>query len=204
MTQVAVIGAGLIGRAWSIVFALAGFDVTLWDPYPQQVEAARIFIGEQLPELQEAGLIKEPPALGRPRAACRDADRGGAGRHPCAGERAGAGRCQTGAVCRAGSRCTARCSAGEFEQRHSRERAYRRPARPGALSSSRIRSIRRIWSHWSSLPGTMDRAGRRGADSCPDGERRTGAGDRQQGDGRLRAEPSARRAARRGIPPGGR
>ena len=60
---VAVIGAGLIGRAWSIVFARAGFDVTLWDPYPQQVEAARIFIGERLPELQEAGLIKEPPAL---------------------------------------------------------------------------------------------------------------------------------------------
>ena len=41
MTQVAVVGAGLIGRAWSIVFARAGFDVALWDPYPQQVEAAR-------------------------------------------------------------------------------------------------------------------------------------------------------------------
>ena len=54
MTQVAVIGAGLIGRAWSIVFARAGFDVALWDPYPQQVEAARAFIGERLPELQEA------------------------------------------------------------------------------------------------------------------------------------------------------
>jgi L-gulonate 3-dehydrogenase len=63
MTQVAVIGAGLIGRAWSIVFARAGFDVALWDPYPQQLEAARTFIGERLPELQEAGLIKEPPAL---------------------------------------------------------------------------------------------------------------------------------------------
>ena len=32
MTQVAVVGAGLIGRAWSIVFARAGFDVALWDP----------------------------------------------------------------------------------------------------------------------------------------------------------------------------
>ncbi|HSU06679.1 MAG TPA: 3-hydroxyacyl-CoA dehydrogenase NAD-binding domain-containing protein, partial [Acetobacteraceae bacterium] len=27
MTQIAVIGAGLIGRAWTIVFARAGFDV---------------------------------------------------------------------------------------------------------------------------------------------------------------------------------
>ena len=32
MVQVAVIGAGLIGRAWSIVFARAGFNVALWDP----------------------------------------------------------------------------------------------------------------------------------------------------------------------------
>ncbi|HME22930.1 MAG TPA: 3-hydroxyacyl-CoA dehydrogenase [Acetobacteraceae bacterium] len=62
MTQVAVVGAGLIGRAWSIVFARAGFDVVLWDPYPQQVEAALAFISERLPELREAGLLKEAPA----------------------------------------------------------------------------------------------------------------------------------------------
>lgn len=62
MTQVAVVGAGLIGRAWSIVFARAGFDVALWDPYPQQVDAALAFIAERLPELEEAGLLKEPPA----------------------------------------------------------------------------------------------------------------------------------------------
>jgi 3-hydroxyacyl-CoA dehydrogenase len=63
MTQVAVVGAGLIGRAWSIVFARAGFDVALWDPYPQQIEAALGFIGDRLPELEDAGLIKEPPKL---------------------------------------------------------------------------------------------------------------------------------------------
>jgi L-gulonate 3-dehydrogenase len=63
MTQVAVIGAGLIGRAWSIVFARAGFDVALWDPFPQQIDAARAFIAERLPELAEANLLREPPAL---------------------------------------------------------------------------------------------------------------------------------------------
>ncbi|HEX4173863.1 MAG TPA: 3-hydroxyacyl-CoA dehydrogenase [Acetobacteraceae bacterium] len=63
MTQVAVIGAGLIGRAWSIVFARAGFDVLLWDPVAQQVNAAMSFIGERLPELEHAGLLKEPPQL---------------------------------------------------------------------------------------------------------------------------------------------
>jgi L-gulonate 3-dehydrogenase len=63
MTQVAVVGAGLIGRAWSIVFARAGFDVALWDPYPQQVDAALAFIGERLPELEGVGLLKEAPRL---------------------------------------------------------------------------------------------------------------------------------------------
>ncbi len=62
MTQVAVIGAGLIGRAWSIVFARAGFNVALWDPFPQQTQAALDFIGGRLPELQEAGLLAEAPA----------------------------------------------------------------------------------------------------------------------------------------------
>jgi len=63
MTQVAVIGAGLIGRAWSIVFARAGFDVALWDSFPNQTQAALGFIAERLPELREAGLLAEPPTL---------------------------------------------------------------------------------------------------------------------------------------------
>lgn len=61
MSKIAVIGAGLIGRAWSIVFARAGFDVALWDKFPQAVEAARTFIAERLPELHEAGLLAEQP-----------------------------------------------------------------------------------------------------------------------------------------------
>lgn len=61
MTQVAVIGAGLIGRAWSIVFARAGFDVALWDPYPQQCTAAMQFIADRLPELRDVGLLAEAP-----------------------------------------------------------------------------------------------------------------------------------------------
>lgn len=63
MTRIAVVGAGLIGRAWSIVFARAGFDVALWDPDRRQVQAAIQFVGERLPELREAGLLKEPPEL---------------------------------------------------------------------------------------------------------------------------------------------
>jgi L-gulonate 3-dehydrogenase len=62
MTQVAVIGAGLIGRAWSIVFARAGFNVALWDPVAPAVEAALGFIRERLPELREAGLLADEPS----------------------------------------------------------------------------------------------------------------------------------------------
>ena len=37
----AVIGAGLIGRAWAMVFARAGWDVSLFDSVPAQLDAAR-------------------------------------------------------------------------------------------------------------------------------------------------------------------
>jgi 3-hydroxyacyl-CoA dehydrogenase len=61
MAKIAVIGAGLIGRSWSIVFARAGFDVALWDKFPDQVPRARDFIADRLPELRGAGLIEEEP-----------------------------------------------------------------------------------------------------------------------------------------------
>ena len=65
--QVAVIGAGLIGRAWSIVFSRAGFDVALWDPVDAAMPAALEFIAARLPELHAAGLIKESPEQILPR-----------------------------------------------------------------------------------------------------------------------------------------
>ncbi|HBK05422.1 MAG TPA: 3-hydroxyacyl-CoA dehydrogenase [Acetobacteraceae bacterium] len=61
MTTVAVIGAGLIGRAWTIVFARAGFEVRLWDQFPQQTTQAISFIADRLPELRAAGLLAEEP-----------------------------------------------------------------------------------------------------------------------------------------------
>ena len=63
MTKVAVIGAGLIGRSWAIVFARAGFDVHLWDHFPHQTDAAMTFIAERLPELHQAGLIADQPDI---------------------------------------------------------------------------------------------------------------------------------------------
>ncbi len=63
MTNVAVIGAGLIGRAWSIVFARAGFHVQLWDQFPLQTTLAKTFIADRLPELRAAGLLADEPDI---------------------------------------------------------------------------------------------------------------------------------------------
>jgi len=62
MAKVAVVGAGLIGRAWAIVFARSGFEVQLWDPAAGACEAARAFVAERLPELHGLGLIADAPA----------------------------------------------------------------------------------------------------------------------------------------------
>jgi len=41
LEQIAIIGTGLIGRAWAMVFARAGHSVRIWDPVAgvPQVEA---------------------------------------------------------------------------------------------------------------------------------------------------------------------
>lgn len=63
MTTVAVIGAGLIGRAWSIVFARAGFEVRLYDQFPLQTTQALGFIADRLPELRAVGLLADEPEV---------------------------------------------------------------------------------------------------------------------------------------------
>jgi len=61
MADIGVIGTGLIGRSWAIVFARAGFSVKLWDPAPAAARAALGFIAERLPELRQAGLLADAP-----------------------------------------------------------------------------------------------------------------------------------------------
>jgi L-gulonate 3-dehydrogenase len=58
MTKAAVIGAGLIGRSWAIVFARAGFEVALWDPVAEAVPAALCFAADRLPELAAHDLLR--------------------------------------------------------------------------------------------------------------------------------------------------
>jgi len=69
--RVAIIGAGLIGRAWAIVFARAGHAVSLTDSAPGASAAALEWIGRTLAEMHGFGLIEETPnaVLARVRAA---------------------------------------------------------------------------------------------------------------------------------------
>ena len=56
MEQVAIIGAGLIGRAWAAVFARAGWGVRLHDPHGPTLEAAPELVQAELAMLREHGL----------------------------------------------------------------------------------------------------------------------------------------------------
>lgn len=60
---VAVIGAGLIGRAWAMVFARAGFDVMLHDSSARALTRARQAITVSLRDMQRAGMIGDPAPL---------------------------------------------------------------------------------------------------------------------------------------------
>jgi L-gulonate 3-dehydrogenase len=60
MSHIAIIGCGLVGRAWAIVFARAGRDVLLWDAAAGAGEAAIATIERNLADLAAAGLVAEP------------------------------------------------------------------------------------------------------------------------------------------------
>ncbi len=63
---VAIVGAGLIGRGWAIVFARAGHDVTIWDPGEGALDAAMAGIRTSLDDLAGFGLIDAvDPVLSR-------------------------------------------------------------------------------------------------------------------------------------------
>ena len=61
MKNIAIIGSGLIGRAWSIVFARANYPVMLYDNVNGAVAQAIELIGHGLADLKKYGLIDEDP-----------------------------------------------------------------------------------------------------------------------------------------------
>ena len=61
--NIAVVGSGLIGQAWAIVFARGGHNVKMWDGNSEAVDTGIRLIAGQVADLKEAGLIDDPQAL---------------------------------------------------------------------------------------------------------------------------------------------
>jgi 3-hydroxyacyl-CoA dehydrogenase len=67
MEKIAVIGSGLIGRSWAIVFARAGHAVALHDNDGVALTANLGVLEQGLADLAQCGLIDEAPAAVRAR-----------------------------------------------------------------------------------------------------------------------------------------
>ncbi|HWL27534.1 MAG TPA: 3-hydroxyacyl-CoA dehydrogenase [Burkholderiaceae bacterium] len=63
MTKIAVVGAGLIGQAWAIVFARGGCDVRVWDGDAQALARALPLIAQQVRELENQGLLTDAASV---------------------------------------------------------------------------------------------------------------------------------------------
>ncbi len=56
MTRVALIGAGVVGSSWSLVFARAGFEVAVYDADPNSAARTKEFVRKALSDLKALGL----------------------------------------------------------------------------------------------------------------------------------------------------
>ena len=62
MPRVAIIGAGLVGRSWAMVFARAGWDAVLYDPVAGVTDQALCLIADGLTDQARHGLVADPQA----------------------------------------------------------------------------------------------------------------------------------------------
>lgn len=59
MKRVAIVGAGLIGQAWAIVFARAGYQARIWDGNESALATAQDVVTRQLHTLEDSGLVAD-------------------------------------------------------------------------------------------------------------------------------------------------
>ena len=57
MSKIALVGLGLVGRAWAVSFARAGHEVAIWDDRPEATDEALSFVNRVLPDLDANELL---------------------------------------------------------------------------------------------------------------------------------------------------
>lgn len=56
--KVAIIGSGLVGKSWAMIFASAGYRVSLFDVDPAQVKKALENIKDELVQFEKDGVLR--------------------------------------------------------------------------------------------------------------------------------------------------
>lgn len=56
--KIGIVGSGLIGRSWAMLFASAGYNVVIYDKDPKVSESVLAKIQEQLKKLEKDGLLR--------------------------------------------------------------------------------------------------------------------------------------------------
>ena len=74
MEKIALVGAGLIGQAWAIVFGRAGHQVLLYDAESEALQQAERNIKARLDDLRGFGLVDDPDAIMQCLSFTRDLD----------------------------------------------------------------------------------------------------------------------------------
>jgi L-gulonate 3-dehydrogenase len=57
MSKIALVGLGLVGRAWAVSFARAGHEVAIWDDRAEAIDDALRFVNRVLPDLDAHDLL---------------------------------------------------------------------------------------------------------------------------------------------------
>ncbi|KAK7090665.1 lambda-crystallin-like [Littorina saxatilis] len=63
MNKIGIIGSGLIGKSWAMLFACSGYDVMLYDVISDQLQSALVDIEAQLSALYKEGLQRSSLTL---------------------------------------------------------------------------------------------------------------------------------------------